>query len=344
MAHPSFGEAFTTIYFDATWWQVSGLVAEVPQPDGRAMYRQIEPPKDTKVTLLFETVTDSGEIQYTRGAEMVWGDGPELLLDAVDPGEYMAAFIAETITGNSAVASTPFKVKESAWLAQAKQMSQSFKAADLVGTWDHFLVGDEMKPSGLVFEISPHPRTEGLLVAKVTSTKQSNVKITQVLWPDTRLVPGLRFFEYDDKGNEIGFYLATFVFGVREGKQTLFFKMADVTRMSAALIKRGGAAEPGTPAPAQPGTPPAQPGTPSGDPIAGKWQDELGTTMVCQGGKFAVYVFGELVSQGTYQVRGNRLIVQDATGEREEYTFAVRDGVLILQDSYGDQSAFRRVE
>jgi hypothetical protein len=340
LKHPEAPEIGGTIVFDACWWQPSAVIAEIPQPDGRIMYRQIEPTKDTRVTLLFETVKPDGKIAYARGSSFLWGDGPELLLDVAAPGTYRAAFIAETIGGESAVETITFPVKESPWLARIKGDLGKFDASTLVGTWDHFMVGETYVPTGLVFEIRPHAKRKGLLVADVTSTKRKDIKIRQILWPDTRLVPSLRFFEYDDKGNRIGFYLAACGFGVREGKPTLFYKMADVTRISAALVKRGGAA-----APAQPGSGGTGPApTPQQQGIVGKWADGQGTVLVCDATRYALYSFGELIDQGRYVLRGNRLQVQSVDGETAVYQ-CVRSGkTLALTDEDGMRMVFQLVQ
>ncbi len=344
ISHSSFGRIGGTILFDASWWQASAVIGEFPQPDGRMMYRQLDVPADAEVTLLFETVTSAGDIKYARGASFTWGDGPELLLDVAAPGDYRAAFIAETIGGESAVETVSFTIKESPWLARMTGELSRFDASSLVGTWDHFLLGEKRVPSGLVFEISPHPKRKGLLVARVTSTRRADIKISQILWPDTRLLPSLRFFEYDEKGNQIGFYLAACGYGVRDGKATLIYKMVDVTRMTAELVKRGAAAAPAAPG-GESGTAPnpAPEPTPAAG-ISGQWDDGQGNKLICDATNYALYSFGELLDRGRYRIQGNRLTVQSVDGETSSYQFSRQGRTLILMDGEGMRLVFKLVE
>ena len=337
MSHPSVGEFGGTVLFDSYWWQARSVIAEIPQPDGRIAYRQIEPPPETRVTLLLETVTPAGEVKYSRGATFAWGKGLELLLDVDAPGTYRAAFIAETIGGQSTVETTTFEVKESPWLERVKGDLGQFDASTLVGTWDHYLIGENYQPTGLVFEISRHEKDPDLLVAKVTNPKRPEVQIRQVLWPDRRLLPSIRFFEYDDKGNQIGFYIAACGYGVRDGKETFFYKMADVTRMSAALVKRAGTGEAAGPAAA-----PAGPA--AGNPLLGTWADGMGTTLVFTANVYEYYMDGELADRGTYRIQGNQVGITTATGDTATFTFARQGNRLVLQDETGEQMVFQKVK
>ncbi len=324
LTHSSFGEIGATIVFDACWWQVKGVIGEVPQPDGRIAYRQVEPPADTEVTLLFETVQASGEMTYVRGGTFAWGSGPELLMDVVTPGTYRAAFVAETISGARAVETIPFEISQGAWLERFRGGDLAeFDPATMVGTWDHYLIGPTDRPTGLVFEISRHPEDENLLVATVTSKTRPEVQIHQVLWPDRRLFPSLRIFEYDDKGEQIGFYVGACGYGIRNGKPTFVYKLADVTRISAALVKRGPANTNGPDAGAEAG-------------IRGRWEDGNGMALVCDGSDYALYADGQFLDRGSYVLRDGTLAATSSVdGETSVYRCARQGDTLVLEDEYG---------
>ncbi|MCK4871525.1 MAG: hypothetical protein KAS72_02255 [Phycisphaerales bacterium] len=285
--HPSVGRIGGTILFDAYWWQAVALIGEIPQPDGRVMMRQMEPNPDADVTLLYETINAQGETGYAPSGQIKWGRGPELLMDVVEPGEYEAAFIAETIGGATGVGVASFTVQKWPWIDQAKGELAQFGPREMLGTWDHiFLAGGKEHPSGYVLEISPHPEDPDLVVAKVTSTKDPDFRATWVLWPDTRLTPSLRFWHYDDAGNLVGWEAAFLVYGKdREGRPIFLMKMLHVGRETIRWVRRGGAT---TQQPGQPGQQPGQQPAAT-DPLAGLWTGQASEEIMDGSGEVFTY-------------------------------------------------------
>ena len=346
--HPSTGKLGGTIYFDDKWWAAKVVVLELPQKDGTVLYQQVKPAPDAKITPLFETINEEGKVDYLQAGTMQWGDGLELLLSLYDPGTYQLALTAEAIGGLSDTALYDFRVDEDKDLRSLIERGKKYTKEDLVGTWQYIDAKQYMKngtivPLDLMISFAPHPDDKALLVSRMTAPKRPNYEQVQVVLPDTRTLPHLRFFMVSDKKKidqpDYSVYM-TLIFKTPQG-DTVMLQHNLLSQGIYAAVKRGqGGAKP-----AQSASPQPQAAAVSSSPagIEGSWRTADGERLIVQGSSYRIAQNGQEIDSGSYRIQGNTLLAKSRyTGVTTQFTFRAEGNTLQLQDAFGERYTYHR--
>ena len=173
-------------------------------------------------------------------------------------------------------------------------------------------------------------------------------------------LPHTRQYVLDEKGQprpEYGVRMALPIFD-RSGGLTLMISMDLFVGDVGVAVKRSGPEpnlQPPTAAsaPSQPQRPgrPSRPGTaaPPQSPaptanLDGSWQGVSGEVVVIEGDKWALFQSGQITDGGVFSVQGNRITTQSAaTGDQAAYLFQLRGDRLLLQDASGAVYQYSRM-
>jgi len=344
---------FATVFFNAVTWTPVNVVGEMPQRDGTVAYRMIQPQPDDEVTLLLEFLPDDGKQGYLPGQTFKWGNGLELVLDTDEPGELVVAMRAESIGGKSSFASTPIKLEaltkeDRSFVENAKKV----KLKDLIGKWQwHGMKDGQWKAIPPYTEITPSPSDPDVLIAGIYNPGDPNWKVSPMMvLLDTRLMPTLRLISFDDGGQPVeAMNFTMLVSRWEQGSPRMILKYL-VPKGWLLLWAKQGAAPGGTNL--SPSSPPSAvaPPAPSqsqqqGVSLVGVWRGEEGDIIKIDASTYELYGFNQLVDRGTYEIRGNQLIIRSAvTRDVDRYMFKLSGEKLILVDSDGEKSHYRRIQ
>jgi len=345
---------FATVFFNVVTWTAVNVVAEVPQRDGTVAYVAIKPQPEDEITLLLEFISDEGKQGYQAGETLKWGNGLELVIDTNVPGEILFAMRAESMGGKSSFQATPVKLEaltkeDKSFIENAKKV----KPKDLIGKWQwHGLKEGQWKPIPPYTEIAPSPSNPDVLIAKIHNPSDANWKVTPMMVVlDTRLMPTLRLISFDDGGKPVESMNFTMLVSRWEhGSPRMVLKYL-VPKGWLLLWSKQGGPPPGGAAPTSSGPPtqaaPSAPSQPQQGRVSlvGVWQGEEGDVIKMNASNYELYGFNQLVDRGTYEIRGNTLIVRSAvTGEVGRYSFRLSGQTLILLESDGQKYHYRRVQ
>ena len=360
--HPKAGLLKGVVYFDKQWLESRGLVVEIPQKDGTIFYQQIRPDPQADVTLLFETVSDTGKRDYIRSETMKWGENLMMFIAMDRPGTYELTLTAETIGASPTVAKFTFPVKANPVIQNVMKAGSGYEMKDLLGSWiaidpDEFFAKNNLKilDSGLTYTL--HPKNKNILVQE--SFKGSNPVVKQygIGWfqkgdiPVVSMIPLNEQGEIDVSAKREDFL--TLLIPSPNGKR-LMFRVDLNTHIISLYIQKDSKSTPGPLAP--PSSSQTSPGTSSGiltppnetgiiRTLEGSWHSENGITFLFAGERYRLSERGKLLDSGNYRIRNGVLTLYNRLqGGPIEFRFAIREGVLNLQSADGTRYSFRRTD
>ena len=345
-SHPETGTLFGQIVFDAQWWIPKALYVEIPQHNAPPLYRQITPKADANITLLFETMTDEGNITYSKGATLQWGEGPELILALDVPDTYTVGLTAKVIGGQSKVKFYDFKVKENKPLQEMLEKGSKYTRDDLLGTWEYidtyaFNKNGKIVPLGLDITFMKDPKSASLLRAEMHSAKNPNHATQSSAFLDMRSLPHLRMFPLAKKsgtGSDSAFSLyVTLVFKTATGQYVMMQREMLGGRTYTAIKRTSVASHTATQPPPKTNTP-----TPY-QALSGIWYTNDGEILTIRDTAYRISEAGQEIDRGTYQIE-NHLIVTTSlyTGVVTKFIFRLQGDTLFLQDGFGNQYQYTR--
>jgi len=214
LKHPDLGpdRILAMMFFDNTTFRATRILAEMPQPDGTTRLRQIEPWPELEVFPVSEVVTDNDEIKLIAMPPFKWENGLKFLVKLMDPGDYEAILVAETMSGVSGKARAKFKVEASQELAKASESWKQFKMEMMPGKWDVTIpaANGPVLTWKLTLDRTDDPR---VFVADVL-TMTDNSHDRWVIGVDLDLMPHLRIFSFDGDGEISSMVLGPALFGL----------------------------------------------------------------------------------------------------------------------------------
>lgn len=343
---------FATVFFNAVTWTAVNVVGEIPQRDGTIAYRMIQPRPDDEVTLLMEFIDEGGKQGYLRGETFQWGEGLELVIDTDAPGEIIVAMRAESIGGKSAFASLPVQLEalneeERSFVENARKV----KGKDLIGKWQwHGLKDGQWQAIPPYTEIAPSPSNPDVLIAKIYNPADANWKTSPMMvLLDTRAMPTLRLISFDEGGEPIeAMNFTMLVSRWEQGSPRMILKYLVPKGWLLLWAKEGapaGGIAPTTPPPPTAVAPATPPQVQHGASLVGVWRGEEGDVIKIEASTYELYALNRLVDRGSYEVRGNQLIVRSVvTRDVERYTFRLSGQTLVLIDSDGEETRYQRIQ
>jgi len=334
--HPSVGRYGGTLLFDSRTWEVVALVLEIVQPDGSMTFQQLaEVPPDAQITTLFEFVKLDGSIEFIQGGTMAWREGLELIMGKDDPGQYVVAFSAETVAGDSTTEFFRYEVTQPADEAAALAEGAKFTAEQLIGTWEW--VGTprgKTKPEriGLTTTIRRHPENPELLVGETTSATDANLREVALIIPDTRMLANIRFLGITDTGDVGGCQTYSALYALTNGVALLTLKDLATGRLFG-MVNRGASGEV------------AQPEPEAVDPLVGVWQDAEGLLFGFDGQNWEMGFAGQVLDAGTYVKNGETVTVTSGvTGDVVRYTIKIRGKRMTATDEFGESNRLTKIQ
>ena len=355
--HPSVGQLFCKIYFDADMWTPKGLVAFTTADDGSTLVNSVQPAQDGRVTgLVMLYNLETGQEDYASVGEGLWGVGPELLPDFDQPGRYTMAFDIETIGGAAGRSvhqidvSRPARVDEMAELTR-----QYFTPENLTGTWRMheaatFWERRDLVPMDFTMTIEPvkdSPLMHMVWRGEHQQTGQT-LQMEFMMLPEARLAPIMEQWPVleDRSMGPLEIYIPGFAQG-KDGTPVLVLQHP-ISELIYVWVK-----EDGTSIQQGPGGAPdgglAGGGAGGAQALQGVWMSSDGeTAMQIEGDRYAMAFsdgFGgwDVADAGRFQINGRVLIVHSDDGEVVQYQYQVSARELMLSDGY-EQLVFQRAE
>ncbi len=166
---------------------------------------------------------------------------------------------------------------------------------------------------------------------------------------DTRAMPTLRLISFDEGGNPMeAMNFTMLVSRWEQGSLRMVLKYLVPKGWLVLWAREGapaGGIAPGTPSPPTAVAPAAPPQLQQGASLVGVWRGEEGDVIKIEASTYELYGFNRLIDRGSYEVRGNQLIVRSAvTRDVETYTFRLSAQTLILIDSDGEETRYHRIQ
>ncbi len=343
-APPGAEQRFGRVYFHPKWWNAVAMEMELPRDDGSVVYRQVKPEPDHEVTLLVQTLTSDGNVEYVPAGNLSWGEGLELLLSTYKPGEYTVGLVAEAIGSLSEPVYFDFRIEDDPGLVEIMDQGDDYSMADLMGSWvlvnaAPFASQGRIEPAGLVYTYSKHPQQEDALELVITAPGRPGFRQRNLAFVDTRLLPHQRVFSDPEKQQDtspldVDFSVYVTLLTQQHG-HTVMYQRNTVSGLNYVYVK---APEQGTGAAA---SPPGAPAVAAG--LEGSWQSDMGSTLLMQNGQYELYDSGYLEDAGTYQADGQTLVSRSIyTGEVSTYAYLLSERRLILRDQYGEVYVYVR--
>ncbi len=345
--HPETGDLFGQIFFDTKLWKAEELYVEIPQKNAPALYRQIQPKKDAKITLLFEKITTDGNVSYEKGDTFVWGDGPDLVLALDQPNNYTIGLKAKVIGGNSKIKFYDFKVTESKELKEMIAKGSKYTEDDLIGTWDYidtkaFNKLGKVVPLGLNITFKHNPKSQAFLLAETQSAKTPNKHSKALALLDLRMLPHTRLFSFEKNGRDadgstLSLYI-TLVFKTATGKYIMVQREMLGGRIYTAIKRNASAANNAINKPVKQASP-SIPYT----KLSGIWYTNGGEILSIQNQYYTISEAGREVDRGTYRIQQNLVITTSTyTGIVTKFVFTLQGNTLYLKDGFGNQYRYTR--
>lgn len=225
-----------TIFFDAIWWDVASIVAEVPQPGGKKTYMRI--PIDlleegARLTFLHDVVRPDGTITREKGATLDWKKGLKLMGDYPTPGERGAYFLSRTMGDVAAGCPVWYRAEPDRELAEWMQSWKQYKPEWVEGTWAHYVLMEKegktfLQPTGMTFEARRNAKNDALFDVEV---KMADGTTSTQLWiPDLASIPHFRFVDVE-KGRLTSAQVGISFIGEKEGKLRILSKLLGLYQM-----------------------------------------------------------------------------------------------------------------
>lgn len=343
--HSAVGRYGGTLYFDIRTWEVVAVVLEVQQPDGSMAYQQLrEVPADAQITLLNEFIHEDGQFEYVASGTIPWNQGLSLMLGLDSPGEYYVAFTAETIAGDAATQFFSYKIDPNDELNAAVKNSGQFSAKDLVGRWEWMGTPrgqTQPQSTGLFTELRLHPENPEFLIGETTSTNDPNMRSVDLVIPDSRLMPNIRFFGLSPEGAISSYTLYSALYASQNGVTFLTLKDAETGRLMA-IVKRGGDLAQNNPNNQGGANSPPQP--PAQNQFAGWWVSDDGIVFGFDDRNWEMYFDDEMIDRGTYAVQADVITLQSQVSNQSvSFRFRIVGDVMTVTDQFGETSQLRRV-
>jgi len=344
--HPETGNLFGQIIFDTQWWVAKSLYVEIPQKNAPPLYRQITPKKDANITLLFETMTEEGNVSYTKGASILWGNGPELVLALDIPDTYTIGLAAQVIGGRSKKKFYDFKVTKNSALEEMIKKGSNYSGSDLIGTWDYidtyaFNKNAKVVPLGLDITFTKDRKSSSLLQVQMHSSKKPNSSTRSSAFLDMRRLPHLRLFPLAKKrgsGSASTFSLyITLLFKMVQGQYVMMQKEMLGGRTYTA-IKRTSSVPNATAQPVK-----KKDTVSPYQKLGGVWYTSDGEILTIQDTAYHISEGGQEVDRGTYRIENDLIVTSSLyTGVTTQFIFRLQGNNLYLQDGFGNQYKYSR--
>ncbi len=359
---PKYGRFFATVYFNWLGRASSVVVeiprkdgtvvyAEVDPPPEAKIQPLLEALRDDGKVEYVPT----GEMEWGE-------HGPFLSVDLVPPGEYEVILALETVTGQVKTARHRFRVaaRSDDLLANVESVARELTAENLAGVWElidpnAWFQARQISPMGgfLVFE--PHPRIRGVLRKRVEKPRGQDLfkglHVVTVIRPEG--LPHLVQYVLDDQGvprRDYGYAMSYVLFDAAGGQYVMLSLdlqngelQVYVKRSGPEPKLEGATGAPSVPAGQQPGGTPGL-GQQGPATLDGIWQAGDGTAILIQGNQWVYYEAGQPVDQGMLVIQGDQIAVQSfVTGDVLYFRFQLAGNRLLLQDASGGLTQYTRV-
>jgi hypothetical protein len=344
--HPETGKLFGQIIFDTQWWVPKSLYVEIPQKNAPPLYRQIEPKRDANITLLFEMMTEEGNVSYSEGETLQWGNGPELVLALDIPDTYTIGLVAKVIGGDSKIKFYDFKVIKNTALEEIVKKGSKYSVKDLIGTWDYidthaFTQNNQVVPLGLDMTFASDPKSKTLLQMEMHASKKPNTVTKASAFLDMRMLPHLRLFpllEKNGTGSASTFSVyITLVFKMATGKYVMM-QTSMLGGRTLTAIKRTPAASNVIAKPVKKAI-----STSPYKRLTGIWYMNDGEILTIQNDGYHISEAGQEVDRGTYQIQNDLIVTTSIYTEvKTKFVFSLQGDTLYLQDGFGNQYQYTR--
>ena len=359
--HPSVGQLFCKIYFDEDMWLPKGLVTFSTAGDGSPVINSVQPQDDAKVTplvMLYDAKT--GEEDYAAVGEGTWGNGPELIPDHDEPGQYTIAFDVQTIGGASGRSVHEITVARPREIDEFAELTRRYFTPDnLIGTWRMHEATSFWDRRDLVpmdFTMTLQPVKDSIMLHMVWAGKNQQTGEVQqwpfMMLPESRLAPIMEYWPLEE-GDNLGpleVSVPAFV-QAKDGRAVLVLQNPTSELLTVWVKTDGRDVQPsqtggGVTGGSGSGNAPASGGASA---LQGVWMSGDGeTALQIEGSEYAMLFpdgFGgwEIADTGRFEVQGNILVVQSSDGETLQYQFQVDTRQLVLSDGY-EQLVFQRAE
>jgi len=343
--HPDTGNLFGQITFDTQRWVPKSLYVEIPQKNAPPLYRQITPQKDANITLLFETMTEDGNVTYTKGVTLKWGEGPELVLALDVPDTYTVGLAARVIGGRSKIKFHDFQVTRNKALEEMIAKGSKYSSKELIGTWDYidtyaFNHNGKVVPLGLDITFFKDPQTASELQVEMHSAKKPNTVTRSSAVLDMRRLPHLRLFPLDKKGGSgdtstFSLYI-TLVFKTASGRYVMMQKEMLGGRTYTAIKRTASATHTVTAKLPKKAKSLSQ-------KLTGVWYTSAGEILTIQDRAYHISEAGQEIDHGTYRIENNQIVTTSRyTGVTTRFVFRLQGDTLLLQDGFGNQYHYTR--
>ncbi len=213
LRHPDLGPkpVQAMLYFDNLSFACSGIKAEMPQPDGTTRVRQIEPWPELEVMPVQEVVTDNDEIRLVATEAFKWERGLRFLVKLMDPGDYEAILIAETMGGLAGKARAKFRVDAYPELTQVNEGWKNFSLDVMPGTWSVSIPKAEGDVQ--IWNVKLKKTREPRLFEADVHSIIDNTRETWLVGVDLESLPHLRVYSLDDTGEPTSMVLGPALYG-----------------------------------------------------------------------------------------------------------------------------------
>ncbi len=310
----------TTLSFAPETWELVSAIVHRKNKRGHPIGDvHVAPSPEAVFKPTLDLVTLQGKLHRVTHGELVWKEGPRLVLDVVEPGEQALFLKAIAVAGTQTVERVPYSVEANP-LLEAARTGAAPSLSDLVGNWRIHRASGELEGTNGEFT------TAGGHLAIEPDAQGRRGRFTWRMWGEGALSGGEG--QYEATGlptlslhmdNAWGQPLRRFFYAVvPEAGGT--FRLRDLSAPAWARLvpeKRTTSS------------------TGTAHALIGTWRSSDGLVLTMTRDAYRLEQEGELIDRGTWSADESRIRVTNEEGEMETVAFTLRRGVLRITDEDG---------